>query len=319
MKAVSIGSGDGWREHEWDLVICSSGYESRSTTFAREAVVKSNRRVALGFREFTDNPVRLANDDWYKSNAFETLKASGQDEREAEDVFTSLFQSLPVRASVLVDISSMTRSWYGSLLRLLRTEAEQSHLKTVFVYTPSLFEPRVDGYPQNSVVGPVRGFCGLTLPSKESVLIAGLGHDPGRAMGLMQELDPAVAAAFVARPGTDPQFEAAVQAANEEYLREVRPEFVFDYPLRDFVATFHRLRAVTRAFARDAAPVLCPLGPKIFALSCFIVASVEPRASVWRVSAGPRERPVDRQGTWPPVVAEVEWQAAGDLVARSGV
>jgi len=84
---------------------------------------------------------------------------------------------------------------------------------------------------------------------------------------------------YPADPAFRRKFERAVVEANEEYLRGAGPDFVFEYPVRDFVTAFHRLRAVTRVFAREgAAPVLAPLGPKIFALTCFLVSTVEPDA-----------------------------------------
>jgi hypothetical protein len=165
----------------------------------------------------------------------------------------------------------------------------------------------VAAYPPNTFVEPVTGFCGLVLPSHPASLVIGLGQERERAIGLKEEVDPKVVAAFLSRPATDPNFERAVIAANRDYLADVGPTLRFYYPVRDFVTTFHRLLGVTRALRRETAVVLVPLGPKIFALACFVVALVDREVSVWRVSAGPREKSVDRHGVGPPIYAELHW------------
>jgi len=309
MRLIAIGCGDQSASIPWDVFVCASGYESRATSFPRQWQGVARRRIAIGFSEYRENAVRQENDKWYVQHGFELPLASGHEEGEVDALFDGVLKSLTGQARVLMDISSMTRSWYGAWIRAVRERVEPSELTTLFAYVPSLFRRRPHFYPQNSFVGPAKGFCGLALPNRPTVLIVGLGQDEGRAIGLKEELDPSIAAAFLAKPAGDPKFERAAYKANQEYLRGMAPDLLFEYPLRDFVTAFHRLRAVTRVFGREGAPILAPLGPKIFGLTCFLVAAVEPQTSVWRVSAGPREGSDDRKGVGVPIFAEVRWSS----------
>src|SRR5437870_3454783 len=111
MEPVRLGRGDRVGETVWDLFLCASGYETRATQLAKQLRPSANRKVALAFKEHSGNKVRLANDLWFERNNYELPAVSGDTEADAYSVFIEAIGKLPPRASVLVDISSMTRTW----------------------------------------------------------------------------------------------------------------------------------------------------------------------------------------------------------------
>jgi len=156
-------------------------------------------------------------------------------------------------------------------------------------------------------MGPVQGFAGLSFPHRATALVVGLGYDPGRALGIHEELDPNVVASFVARPAVDVRYERSTLEANRDFLELVDEALRFEYPILDFLTTFQRLDGICRGLSAEAGTVLVPLGPKIFALASFLVAARQREVSVWRVSAGTRADPVDRAAAGPVVAAGLVW------------
>jgi hypothetical protein len=250
----------------------------------------------------------LENDQWYSALGFECIHLHAGDGDSAEEAFGRLsFAVLGTSRRILIDVSSMTRAWYGGIFRALRAWEASGEFTTCFLYAPAKFTRPRQEYPQNEYVTPVPGFAGLALPDAPTALIVGVGHDCGRALGVYQELDPAIVASFLARPGGSREFERSAEAANQDFLRLVEPQFQFDYPLMDFNTSFQRLHAVCRWLRDTAAVVIAPLGPKVFALCSFLVALDDPGVSVWRISAGEREGAPDRPAAGPILAVTIDW------------
>lgn len=298
----------GVKSHKWDMFLCASGFERRAGYVASRFGAIASYNAVWAFDEYPNDPSRLGNDAMFSRLGFHTHRLSGDSDNGAEEAFAALCSSMPAQdLNVLIDISSMTRSWYGGILRSIRKVNDRRSVKTCFLYAPARFSPPRQQYPQNRFVGPVPGFAGLVLPDEPSALVVGLGHDHGRALGMLQELDPESITSFVARPGLTRAFEKSALRANRDFLAFVPPTQQFEYPIMDFNTLFHRLHSVTRWLGHDSAVVLAPLGPKVFALASFLVAMNDPRVSVWRITAGPREGVSDRTAAGPVVAVMVEW------------
>jgi hypothetical protein len=293
-----------------DLLVSASGYESRATHVALRFGRTARRKVCLGFEERRTEPQRIANDELYASLGFEALLLAAGDEGAAENTFSRLFRDLDTSTTpaVGIDISSMTRAWYGSFIRYLHSQNDCERVRTFFFYAPARFQKPSGEYPQNRFVGPVTGFSGLALPHRPTSLIVGLGHDAGRALGVHEELDPGISASFLARPSVDLRYERSTLLANADFLDLVPPDLQFDYPLLDFLTTYHRLSSVSRSLSRTSRVVIAPVGPKPFALVSLLVAISHPEVSVWRVSAGERELAINRAAAGPILIAETAWE-----------
>lgn len=296
----------------YDVVICASGYESRAryvaTQFAEKQTKFSNRYV-LGFKEHATACARPQNDRTFHSLGYTPIACSGHSTAEARSCFDTALDSVCGLGSarVLVDISCMTRAWYGEVVRGLLTAARFRELHVAFTYTMAEFVPPSGEYPPNRVAGPVPGFVGMALPDKPTVLGIGLGYHRDRAIGLKDYLDPKRTVLFYSNPAVHPEYVDAVRTTNEQILGEVPDGDVIAYSMYDCVMTYNLISSFCEGMMRSSRVVLCSLGPKMFGLCCFLVAAVHRDISIWRVGAGDHESPVDQKPTGTPLMLETVW------------
>ena len=297
----------------YDLVIMASGYESRGRFLAetlRDRGSPLANRLVFAFAEHPQACARPANDAIFKELGYESVLCRGGADEEVTQSLISAFERLKNvgKARVLVDISSMTRVWYGALVRALMSFRPRGSLVVHFAYTAAEFVEPPSEYPPNRVVAPVAGFTGNTLPDKPTALVLGLGYDKDRAIGLKDHLDPQLTVLFYASPAIDSRYVPQVLAVNEELIHEVGEEKVFTYPISDCVATFRHLESFCKGLTNDWRVVLCSLGPKVFGLICFLVASLLRDISIWRVSADSHESPFDHKAFGIPTLIETRWE-----------
>ena len=296
-------------EQKVDLAICASGYESRSSHLAGKLGKIDCRRVAFGFKENKDAPVRKDNDKKFEEKGFGIIKdIPGKASDDVAEHLQRLLYELNLDCCrILIDISSMTRSWYGGIVRALRAETRLSQITADFVYTPAVFYKASANYPPNEIVAPVRGFSSLSFANKPTLLVLGLGWDEKRAIGLIEELDPKEVVIFHTLPSSDKRFNKAVIKANKDILNSLPQNNIYGYPINDTIATFNIMESVISGLIRDYNVVLASLGPKIFGLCCFLLATKYPEISVWRVSAGSKEPVVDHKPSRNKIILETGW------------
>lgn len=277
------------------VMIAASGYESRASAVAALVGDAIGRRYAMCFEEHRDLPQRRANDQTLREFGYEFVESAGNSPAAIEHLVERLLSTLaPDRRAIAIDISSMTRVWYGAFVRSLRKHRLEAPVSTYFLYVPAKFAERPREAPANEAVAPVQGFASLAPPNLPIGLLLGAGYEPERALGLQELLDPRVTAVMLPRFGpADPYFDH-VMRSNADILARTSPEWVFVYPLGEPVATFRMLESICSGLERSCRVVLASLGPKLFGLECFLLASKDPQLSVWRVTSGARGEPRDQ-------------------------
>jgi hypothetical protein len=297
----------------YDVVIVASGYESRARFVAvnlRERNVPIDKRIVLSFAEHTQECARPENDAVFEQLGYESVVCRGGSVDEVLNAVSIALAKLSdsQEPRILVDISSMTRAWYGAIVRCLISLKLEYRVRVHFTYTASEFMPPPNEYPPNRIVAPVAGFTGNTLPDKPTALVLGLGYDKDRAIGLKDHLDPQLTVLFYADPASDIRYVTQVLEVNRSLIQEVGEDRVFTYPIGDCAVTFRFLDSICKGLTHDWRVVLCSLGPKVFGLSCFLVASFTRDISIWRVSADSHELPFDHKPFGSPILLETEWQ-----------
>lgn len=296
----------------YDAVVCASGYESRARFIATQLAEKHVRianRYVFAFKEHNTDCARPENDRRFHELHYKPVLCSGSSTEEAKRCFESIL--LPIKdvrsPKLLVDISCMTRAWYGVFVHSLLTLSRHDNVTVHFAYAVAEFKAPAKEYPPNRVAGPVPGFLGIALPDKPTALGIGLGYHADRALGLKDYLDPKVTVLLCPNPSLHPKYVESVRATNNQILNEVSVSNVIDYPVSDGVATFGILNSLCEGLMRNSRVVLCSFGPKIFGLCCFLVAAMRRDISIWRVGADDLEQPVDHKpsGTW--LVLETVW------------
>lgn len=297
----------------YNLIVTASGYESRAR-FVAEAIGAQDTStctcLVLSFAEHKSECARPENDAAFERLGYIPFLCRGRSDTEVSQVVAGAFEKLRdmPEPRVLVDISSMTRAWYGAIVRNLMALRFDGNMVVHFTYTSAEFVPPPNEYPPNRIVGPVAGFTGNTLPTKPTALILGLGYDKDRAIGLKDHLDPQLTILFYADPASDVRYVPHVLSVNSGLVHEVGDECIFSYPFTDGAAAFRLLESVSNGLTYDWRVVLCSFGPKVFGLYCFLVASLTRDISIWRVTADLHEVPFDHKASGTPMLLQTRWE-----------
>lgn len=289
-----------------DLVVAASGYEPRASAILSADWSTARRRVALCFEENKADGARPENDAAFSSAGFATQLLSGFDMNDAFARSKRLLETIPAGGRAVVDISCMTRVWYGGLVRAIRHSAGPSELEVLFVYYRGAYPADYVQCVPNEIVAPVDGFASLLPPDKPVALVLGVGFDKARAAGLLELLEPKrlwlVRAGEFLRLGEMPSGSHAPLGRGRVDDLEI--------PLDDPVASFRSLDSLVGGLRMDYSVVLVNLGPKLLGLQFFLLAALDPALSVWRVSPGRHAAPVLVQAApKPPVVCRTVWTA----------
>lgn len=278
----------------YDLAIVGVGYEARSRFIFSEVGLKAERWLALAFDSHQELSFR---DNW---RVFEGAGLSPEvtESRLCHKVVLREIESVGEEPSsklnVVVDISVLDRTRIASiLLGLLDTHRS---MDVDFLYTPARFSPLEGSEPPVVVRDPIHErFSGWAEnPDLPVALIVGLGHEHEKAVGAVEFLEPAATWAFLPR-GQDEAYNEYVEVANRALFFVHPPRSCIPYEILDPFGCFESLESLVFGLKVRFRPVIVPFGPKMFALLSLIVGLLHaPDVSVWRVSSGHLQVPVDR-------------------------
>lgn len=283
-------------DRDYECLICSLGYESRSRALAERIGSGSNVVLyAAGFLHGHDGAYKK-NRQVLKDLEAEVFESSDDSFREwAMEWFSTVHYE-----RVAIDISSMSRPRIAALVEALEA-AKNERLVADFLYVPQVYKGPAVPLEVPAALGPVSpAFAGWDTDIEQPlVILFGLGYEPYRAAAAIDALEPSLAVPFFPH-GKDPAFIEDVEVANADVLGLKKQGVVQprDYEIEDPFTCFAQLDAlISRYVERDEArPLLLPLGPKIFALVCLLVSAVRvPAIPVWRVSPGRFDTPIDHE------------------------
>jgi hypothetical protein len=277
----------------YDLFICSYGYESRSVEIAKSFEINAIRKLALGF-DFGHVLAHSSAQDFYVRANWELFELS---EDEFEDfIEKTLKEAKP--SSLLIDISCFSRLRIAKIICAIHCFSEMYSVEIIvdIAYSVASYTPPSIDFPPITNVGPIiPALAGWPSdPSKPISCLIGLGYDEGRAIGAAEYLEAAQLWLF--RPiGFDNRFLASLNRANQSLIEKTGSNQVIDYRLDDPVSAYMQMHSLIWGLKSEARPLLLPFGPKIFAaIACAAAINFYPDVSVWRVSSGQLESPVDR-------------------------
>lgn len=284
------------RPHErLDLLIGGLGWELRSRRIP-EAFRESSERIILLDLDSAGQAHYDANLEFAEQAGFRHPKLKP---RELTGWLVERIGELGSGATtphrVGIDISSLSRDRIAYLIEGIReleaTPAEDAPPATLidFLYTPALPPERAPGPEHIEILGPVTAHFAGFVPEPNSPVIAfvGLGIEEDRAIGAMEYIEPARTTVFVPY-GENEKFDEELRAANSLVWQQVPDESRIHYRVDDPLRLYTTLEEQVFNASSNGRPILVPLGPKIFAACCLLVASQHSRAGVWRVSTGDR-------------------------------
>lgn len=277
-------------------LFCSLGYETRSRAIA-EAFARDHDPSLLSAAGFVKG-----HECRYEENRdfFESLGVAAPDIDDAAFAasFETWLRSLSDAPRLAVDISSMTRPRIAAIVETLVRTSPDVEIEMDLLYVPAKYEKPPAPVDASTALEPViPWFAGWDAdPSEPVCVIFGLGYEPERAAGAIDELDPLAAIPYFP-VGLVDEFSSDVKAANAQVLGLPKVQAPVEYAVGDPFRTFVALEALVSQLEREESrPLLLPLGPKIFAAVAMAVsAQRQPPTPVWRVSPGPFDPPRDRQ------------------------
>jgi hypothetical protein len=281
---------------QYDIFIAASGYESRATHLAKNVHKRCCNKFVIAFQEHKEHKQRIQNDNIFNNFGFIAYEAR---EGKYEEIIYLLDQILSTllfekAVSVLVDYSCMTKVWYATIINYFMNKySEIEKLNVTFSYSPSSFSAPMPPMP-NKYMGPIPGIYRVSTSSKPTALILGLGYEKDAAKGIVEYLDPKVTYAFYSKPALDARFEGIVEENNDSLIRSLGVENIFTHPINDLKTTDSLLSSLCVNLRKTHRVILAPLGPKPFALMCFLVATKYLDIDVWRVSSGASGNIYDR-------------------------
>jgi hypothetical protein len=283
-------------DRTYDSLLASIGYETRGRRVAEALADRTKALVGIEFAH--------GHNDTYRANrlAFDELGAEVL--RLSDNEFVAWVGGWLAdvagknRVRLAVDISSMSRPRIGAVVKAVADLPTGADVILDLLYAPAKFEvspPLPDATEALEPATP--DFTGEPLkPSLPLCVLFGLGYEPERAAAALDEFSPEQAFVFFPE-GRDKRFTKAVGTANKDVLALPHVGEPIRYAVSDPFRCFAILDAIVRRVLENGMrPLLLPLGPKVFAAVCFLVAVTLPTSiPVWRVSSGVFSGTPDRE------------------------
>jgi hypothetical protein len=291
----------------FDIIIVASGYEKRAPFIARQIKCNKAKKFAFAFSDNKDKYNRYENDQTFISLGFELVEIKGSNFQKIIDYLENfILGSEKSELSILIDYSSMTRIWYGAIIYYLsNTNHKDKNLKVFFAYSESCFYSPHEIEPESINFSPINFFCNLSIPSKPTALIIGLGNEKRRAFGLRDYFDAEALFVFYSE---NSEFTQQVLEKNSEVLKSVKDENIYPYIVNELMFTKTILDDLCKELQNGFRIVIAPCGPKPFTFLSFIVASIHKNIDVWRISASDEnDKIVDKPANGTIITAVVDF------------
>ena len=285
------------QESKIDLLIAVCGYECRAIHVPLAVNDRVGSTIVLDYEStdvlsYNSNREQL---EGFKEVTFLSLQSSlymPELESHARHLVAELETS--EKLNIVFDVSSGSRRLISQILIAL-DRACRDRLNLFCVYSVSEFyDPPSDELPSHisePVVGALSGWSeDLSQPP---CAVIGLGFEPGRAIGCLDYLE--IPDVRLLQPfGPDPRFIDAVEKANRQLIKEAGSGYLLPYSVMNPIDTYLKLESMVFGLRRQFRPILLPLGPKIFAVACIVLAiRNSPHVCVWRTSSGNLGAPHD--------------------------
>jgi len=266
----------------YDLAIFAAGYEERCTNLASQIDLSGIRRSLLvGFAEHAKGPQRAENSRLLQRLLrCSEVQVAHDDERPLLDALRQMPFPPGGNLSILVDYSSMSRSWYSGVISFFRYLQIQSPVSLTFAYTVGEHQDLTQenwtersNYSVEEIIS-LRGLEGGPLRPKSTVALLGLGFEWLAPISVCEQLEPDVVYPIVADPGAFPEYGPFAVARNREFLQDyTRNDNLVRAPIRSVATTYRLLAELVLPFRQDSNIVLVPMGPKPHVLASILLAN----------------------------------------------
>lgn len=275
--------------HRFDISIFASGYEQRARHVAKVlGARKLGNALVFGFTEHLDEKDRKENDEAFARVCADSILQSYDDDGEIIKALSACFSQRGGRVRVLVDYTSMTRTWFSAVLNWFRFNNCFDEAELFFAYSVGNYDGKYPYRVIRSVVA-IPGCEGHPDPSLETVAIFGLGHDGLTPLAIIEDIEPSETFAFVASPSVDANSDMAARRENQAFLEYIGSNLVA-FPLMSVRQTYSGLVELISPFVGKANVILIPMGPKPHILASVLCAMNRPEVSCLHAKGSPAGR-----------------------------
>lgn len=275
-------------EDRHDLAIFACGYEKRSTFFASHILSDcSSEKLVFGFKESKDNPIYCENYSFYIQKGIFPVEIGYKDTRS---LVRALVQAIEKFAndestkSILVDYSSMPRSWFSEILNIIKAFSDKTDFVVDLVYSVGSHEQSISNR-QLGEPSVLPGCEAVSVLNKRTVAVFGLGFDGGAPACLYDKVEPDKTFGLVADPGGVQDYAERAIRENSFFIRN-HVDGVAKASLFSVQQCHNVLREILLPYQHDSAIVLIPFGPKPHALALIIKAMNDPHSVCLYASTG---------------------------------
>lgn len=287
---------------DFDMIIAVSGYESRSSFLVRQFDPGNASKQVIGFSDKTEILFRPSNDKVFEELGYRFFLWDGGTALDAFLLFQGLDKIKTGEANILIDYSSMTKTWYASIINhFLMENPGIQKVNLYFSYTPSEYARPKKARPFK-IAEPLGFRSKRLLPGKPVALIMGLGYEKDRAVFVQKAVSPDTTYLFYSEPAFDRRFVEKVYINNFRLIDNLQKNQVIAYPVRELDKIDYLLTTLCLELRMHHKVIIAPMGPKPFALCSLLLSARYPDIEVWRVSAGPSECVYDRKPGGDPIV-----------------
>lgn len=284
-----------------NLFIGASGFEDRGVYQAELLSDKIEKGIVLGFENVKNNKIRKRNDAFFTKNNFEILESKTEDYKNGSlkriiyEINQLALKSNEV--NVYIDYSSMTKNWYSFLLYEIYNSNFRNKINLYLGYTHGNYVESLTDRTYNRVVSPLFGYCNLSIPTKPTSLIIGLGNDSSRVFGLKEYFD-AVPYIFHTDSSYNDGFNLDAKELLEKVLSQIPSKNIFEFPVNDLVYTNYILENLCQELIKQTRIVIAPCGPKPFAVLAMLMSlKYNNLIEVWRITPGVKIPVINRTST----------------------
>lgn len=260
-----------------DILICALGYESRSYYLLEKNISTRNQSNTLIIYFDDLNKDCLPSILLYKIDCL-SLKIQTCSYLQGDSFQKFVLSFLEEVADgkttkkVYIDYSSMPRSWYCALPRIIEDEMKNCYLELCFLYVAGIYPEKYENYP-TAGIDNLKLFSGGALPridAQRTHLIA-LSYDIRRTQSLLSMLEPEFLIVCYAYDTSEKK--AEIENVNQDIIR--RSSASIALPINDFVYILQKMNEIIREQTRNGQIIIIPDGPKplIFAMSISSIIS----------------------------------------------
>ncbi len=275
---------------DYDILICTLGYEQRSRYVPLLLRDRSKNRIAIKFDDqrlfsFKENEEILSNlefavHDFRSTNIVNLVTNLCDNSNSANDVIR-----------IAIDVSSMSRPCIAGIIYSLYNVGASCVIEIDIYYAPAAFCPPGELDVVTEYSGPViPEFSGFSMhPEMPTSVVLGLGYELEKALGAIEYLDASHIWCLEPR-SDDLRYDTAVSEANESLFDSPNDIDRISYSVSDPIQTYMQLDSLVYDLKKTTRVILLPFGPKLLSAICSLVsASHYPDVTQWRVSGGNNE------------------------------